>query len=101
LTIHPLNDYLDWPGLQQVLKRTTRRRIVKTGEVSESVICGITSLSPDKADARTLERLMPVAPIGQHPCGFVLRAKPGSVPPAADGLEQYPQCFQVLSDASA
>jgi predicted transposase YbfD/YdcC len=52
-----LNDYLDWPGLQQVLKRTTRRIIVKTGEVTESVTYGITSLSPDKADARTLERL--------------------------------------------
>jgi len=29
-----------------VLKRTTRRRIVKTGGVSESVTCGITSLTP-------------------------------------------------------
>jgi len=52
-----LNEYLDWPGLQQVLKRTTRRIIVKTGEISESVTYGITSLPPDKADARTLERL--------------------------------------------
>jgi len=52
-----LNDYLDWPGLQQVMKRTIRRTIVKTGEVSESITYGITSLPPEKADARTLERL--------------------------------------------
>jgi len=52
-----LNDYLDWPGLQQVVKRTTRRVITKTGEVTEAVTYAITSLSPQKADARTLERL--------------------------------------------
>ena len=52
-----LNNYLDWPGLQQVMKRTVRRTIVKTGEASESVTYGITSLPPEKADARTLERL--------------------------------------------
>jgi len=52
-----LNDDLDGPGWQQVLKRTIRRTIVKTGEVSASVTYAMTSLPPEKADARTLERL--------------------------------------------
>ncbi|NOX61008.1 MAG: ISAs1 family transposase [Chloroflexi bacterium] len=52
-----LNDYLDWPGLQQVMKRTTRRTIIRTGEVTEAVAYGITSLQPVKADAKILERL--------------------------------------------
>ena len=52
-----LNDYLDWPGLQQVVKRSTRRVITKTGEVTEAVTYAVTSLSPEQADARTLERL--------------------------------------------
>ena len=52
-----LNNYLDWLGLQQVMKRTTRRVSTKTGEVTESVTYAITSLSLEKADARTLERL--------------------------------------------
>lgn len=52
-----LNDYLDWPGLQQVMKRSSRRVITKTGESTETVSYGITSLSPQKADAYTLERL--------------------------------------------
>ena len=43
--------------LQLVLKRTIRRTIIKTGEVTGSIIYGITSLPHDKADTRTLERL--------------------------------------------
>ncbi|MDF1530067.1 MAG: ISAs1 family transposase, partial [Sedimenticola sp.] len=42
-----LNDYLDWPGVQQVfqLKRTHK----KSGEQSTEIVYGITSLSPEYA----------------------------------------------------
>ena len=49
--------YLDWPQLGQVMRRTCRRVDCKTGEVSEQVRYGITSLKPWQADAATLERL--------------------------------------------
>jgi len=52
-----LNEYLDWPGLQQVMRRTTRRIITKTGKITETMTYAVTSLSPEKADARALERL--------------------------------------------
>lgn len=52
-----LNDYLDWPHLQQVIRRTTYRTRLKTGETSMTVTYGITSLAPDQADAAHLERL--------------------------------------------
>jgi len=47
-----LNEYLDWPGVKQVF-RITRRRI-KNGEESVETVCGITSLSSEKADAKRL-----------------------------------------------
>jgi hypothetical protein len=40
-----LKDYLDWPGVNPVLRRTCRRVEVKTGCVSEEVTHGIASLS--------------------------------------------------------
>ncbi|MCL5025770.1 MAG: ISAs1 family transposase [Chloroflexi bacterium] len=46
-----------WPGGQQVLRRTCRRIVVATGEVSEGVTYGITSLAAHQADAVVLERL--------------------------------------------
>jgi predicted transposase YbfD/YdcC len=52
-----LNDYLDWPGLGQVLERTGRRVTVATGEVSEEVHYAVTSLSPDRASPARLEAL--------------------------------------------
>ena len=47
-----LNDYLDWPGGQQVfqLTRTTTRR----GQTQQKTVYGITSLSPDQASAEQL-----------------------------------------------
>ena len=44
-----LNDYLDWPGVAQVLRRHCRRVCQKTGEVSETVTYGLTSLSREEA----------------------------------------------------
>jgi predicted transposase YbfD/YdcC len=52
-----LNDYLDWPGLGQVLERTCRRVDLTTGEISEEVSYGVTSLRPDQASPAVLEGL--------------------------------------------
>jgi len=49
-----LNDYVDFPGVQQVFR--VRRRVIdkKTGEVNIQTVYGITSLSPAEADAARL-----------------------------------------------
>lgn len=47
-----LNGYLDWPGVGQVFRIERRRR--KGSKESVEVVCGITSLSPDQADASRL-----------------------------------------------
>ena len=52
-----LSEYLHWPGGEQVLRRTCRRVSMKTGEVSEKVTYGVTSLGWEAADAREIERL--------------------------------------------
>ena len=52
-----LCEYLDWPAVGQVLRRTCRRRICKTGVVSEEVTYGITSLTQAQATAQQLEAL--------------------------------------------
>jgi predicted transposase YbfD/YdcC len=44
-----LSEYLHWPGVSQVMRRTCRRTRVKTGEISEETTYGITSLSRDQA----------------------------------------------------
>jgi predicted transposase YbfD/YdcC len=46
-----------WPAQGQVLRRTCRRLIRKTGEVSVEVHYGITSLTPQEASAAQLEAL--------------------------------------------
>ena len=43
-----LNDFLDWPYLQQVFRLERRFLSMKTGEIQEQIIYGITSLSRDK-----------------------------------------------------
>lgn len=47
-------DYLNWPGVEQVFQ--LKRRVVKqsTGEITTETVYGITSLSPDEADASQL-----------------------------------------------
>jgi predicted transposase YbfD/YdcC len=52
-----LNDYLDWPGVGQVMRRTCRRINRKTGLISEEVTYGITSLTRRQADAKLLEAI--------------------------------------------
>ena len=43
-----LNDFLDWPFLEQVFMLERRVTNTKTGEVRESVVYGVTSLARDK-----------------------------------------------------
>ncbi len=52
-----LTGYLDWPDVGQVLKRTCQRIKLKTGEVSEEVTYGITSLGWQEASAAQVEGL--------------------------------------------
>lgn len=50
-----LNGYVDWPGVGQVLRRTCQRIELTTGEVSEKVRYGVTSLSWQAASAAQVE----------------------------------------------
>ena len=52
-----LPKYLNWPGVKQVMRRTCRRVKLSTGEISEEVTYGITSLGWEEATAKELERL--------------------------------------------
>ena len=52
-----LNGYVDWPEVGQVLRRTCQRIKLTTGEVSEEVTYGVTSLGWHEADARLVEAL--------------------------------------------
>jgi predicted transposase YbfD/YdcC len=52
-----LSDYVDWPGVGQVMRRQYERFRLKTGEVSMATTYGITSLPAAVADASDLERL--------------------------------------------
>ena len=50
-------DYLVWPGIGQILRRTCERVVLKTGKHSIEVSYGLTNLTPDEAGARHLEAL--------------------------------------------
>jgi predicted transposase YbfD/YdcC len=52
-----LNDFLTWPGVAQVVKRTCRRVILKTGQVTQETTYAITSLAPAQASPAALETL--------------------------------------------
>ena len=49
-----LSDYSDWPGLEQVFQLTRRTTIKKTEKVREETVYGVTSLTPEQADAACL-----------------------------------------------
>jgi len=51
-----LNQYVRWPGVQQVLQRTCRRVHPKTGEVEEEVTYGLTSLSRQRVRLKHVEQ---------------------------------------------
>jgi predicted transposase YbfD/YdcC len=48
---------IDWPGVAQVLRRECERIELKTGKVTREVSYGLTSLTPERADAVALEAL--------------------------------------------
>jgi len=53
-----LNDFLDWPYLQQVFRLERHFLAIKTGEVQEQVVYGCTSLSREKITPRKLLTLL-------------------------------------------
>ena len=53
-----LSDYSDWPGLEQVFQLTRKTIIIKTEEVREETVYGITSLTPQQADPERLLELV-------------------------------------------
>ena len=53
-----LNDFLDWPYLQQVFRLERRFVSIKTGEVQKQVVYGCTSLSREKITPRKLLTLI-------------------------------------------
>jgi predicted transposase YbfD/YdcC len=52
-----LNDYLDWPAVGQVLRRTCQRVDLTTGAMGEEITYGVTSLTPAEASAAQIEAL--------------------------------------------
>lgn len=52
-----LDNYLTWPGVQQVLRRECERRILRTGHVSQAVSYALTSLPATAVSAAQLEQL--------------------------------------------
>jgi predicted transposase YbfD/YdcC len=49
-----LNDYLEWPYLEQVFEIKRETIICNTGQIRNETVYGITSHSVDRADAKTL-----------------------------------------------
>jgi hypothetical protein len=49
-----LNDYLEWPGVQQAFRLRHVTRKPKAGQPQEEVFYGITSLSPKRASPKAL-----------------------------------------------
>lgn len=50
-----LNDYLQWPGLAQVLRRTCQRTHIKSGKISTQVRYAVTSLPQEMVSLDQLE----------------------------------------------
>jgi hypothetical protein len=57
-TSNVLADYLEWPGQRQVFMVERERICVRTGEVECETVYGVTSLSPERADAVRLLTLV-------------------------------------------
>lgn len=53
-----LNDFLDWPFLQQVFKLERYTIIQKTGQTRHTIVYGVTSLSADEASPERLLRML-------------------------------------------
>jgi len=57
-TSNVLMGYSDWPGLAQVFQLRRQVIIKNTGKVREEVVAGVTSLTPERADAARLLALV-------------------------------------------
>jgi len=57
-TSSQLNDFLDWPFLQQVFKLERFVTILKTGQTRHEIIYGITSLSAEQASPEQLLHML-------------------------------------------
>lgn len=53
-----LNDFLDWPFLQQVFKLERQVTICKTGKTRHEIVYGLTSLSADQASPGMLLQML-------------------------------------------
>lgn len=53
-----LNDFIIWPGAQQVFRLDRQTVIQKTGVVREDTVYGLTSLTPDRANSDQLLALV-------------------------------------------
>jgi hypothetical protein len=53
-----LQDYVDWPGAQQVFRLVRRVVTKRTGEVRHETVYGVTSLGPTQATAAQVLRLV-------------------------------------------
>jgi predicted transposase YbfD/YdcC len=49
-----LTGYCDWPGMTQVFEVKRKVSVKKSGKQREEIVYGITSLGPERADAKTL-----------------------------------------------
>ena len=54
VTSTALNDYLDWPGVQQVMRITRTVTKMSTGETSTETVYGITSMPPERGSPEVL-----------------------------------------------
>jgi predicted transposase YbfD/YdcC len=52
-----LNDYLAWPDVGQVLRRTCQRVALATGVIADEISYGVSSLTPREASAAQVEAL--------------------------------------------
>jgi predicted transposase YbfD/YdcC len=57
-TSNVLEGYSDWPGLAQVFRLERQVIVKKTGEVRAEVVAGVTSLTPERAEATRLLALV-------------------------------------------
>jgi len=57
-TSSQLNDFLDWPFLQQVFKLERLTTISKTGKIRHEVVYGVTSLSAEQASPAQLLHML-------------------------------------------
>ena len=51
-----LKGYCDWPGLEQVFRLERQRIEIKTGEIEQEVVYGLTSLTPTQASPSRITR---------------------------------------------